>query len=60
MTMATICKQTCAKCTCGRVDVTANANFAPSKRPATVKRVSFDAAAAAAAIRYKGSLDILA
>lgn len=54
------CKTPCPNCTCGLGNETANANFAPNKRPAVIKRVSFEDAAAAAAIRYKGSLDLLA
>lgn len=58
--MTTHCKTPCANCTCALGKEVANANFAPSKRPAVIKRASFEDAAAAAASRYKGSLDLLA
>jgi len=58
------CHKTCAVCVCGRAGkvrtLAANGNFKPSVRPDKVKRKSFREAALDAALRYKGSMQILA
>ena len=56
----THCKTPCANCTCGLSKEAANANFAPRKRPEVITRKTFEDAAKSIAVRYKGSLDLLA
>ncbi len=54
------CKTPCTHCTCGPSQDAANANFAPRKRLEAITRKTFEDAAKSIAVRYKGSLDLLA
>jgi len=64
--MNTTCHTPCVHCTCGlartgrQLPLAANSNFAPTARPAKIKRLSAQDAVALAALRYKGTLDLLA
>ena len=58
------CRKHCAVCTCGRAgkasSLAANGNFKPTIRPEKIKRKSFRKASLDAAVRFKGSMQILA